>query len=86
MHKTYSTALSTLNFCAFFTVFWTTTIKNPVVLPFHSERIQPPPKAKTPCGSCDASSKTPSTLCGHMTCNVSTKAIPKTKAEPKNKG
>ena len=69
----------------YFTVFWTTTIKNPVVLPFHSERIPPPPKAKTPCGSCDAASKTPSTLCGHMRCNVSAKEVPKTNAEPKSK-
>lgn len=29
--------------------------------------------------------KTPSTLCGHMRCNVSAKEVPKTKAEPKAK-
>ena len=66
----------------FFSVFWRTTIKNPVSLPFHSEAIPPPPK-ETPSGSCGCT-QTPSTLCGHMRCTPSTRSFG-TQTEPMKK-
>ena len=63
----------------FFTVFWRTTIKNPVQLPFHSAPI-PVPTNETPSGP-SSCTQTQSTLCGHMRCTPSTRAFG-TQTEP----
>ena len=70
-------------FCVhlFFTVFWRTTIKNPVKIPFHSAPI-PIPTNETPSGP-SSCTQTQSTLCGHMRCTPSTRSFGTQTTAPK---